>query len=161
MKCKLLSLLLFLCYSFLAFGQETTSEIQGIVKNGKTVVPGATIKATHLPTGTSYSVTSRSDGRYNLSNLKIGGPYLITITNVGYKEQQKENIFLTLGQAYNADFSLNTEAIELTNVVVTGNRQQSKVFNNSRTGSAAAGVSPVESRPGVLARAAARPRLGS
>ena len=135
MKCKLLSLLLFLCCSFLAFGQETTSEIQGIVKNGKSGVPGATIKATHLPTGTAYSITSRSDGRYNLSNLKIGGPYLVTITNVGSEDQQKENIFLTLGQTYNADFSLSTETIELTNVVVTGNRQQSKVFNNGRTGS--------------------------
>ncbi|MFC4261843.1 carboxypeptidase regulatory-like domain-containing protein [Ferruginibacter yonginensis] len=116
------------------FAQETTSEIQGTVKNGNVAVASATVQATHQPTGTVYTVNTRKDGRYNLSNLRVGGPYIIKITNVGYKEQVKENVFLTLGQVYNADFSLAIESKELATVVVSGSRQD-KVFNNNRTGS--------------------------
>ena len=134
MQPKLLLTLLAWCSMALAFAQETTSEIQGIVKNGSTAVAGATIEATHLPTGTKYSVNTRNDGRYNLSNVRIGGPYLIKITNVGFKDQIKENVFLSLGQVYNADFEVITEAKDLTEIVVTGTRQD-KVINNSRTGS--------------------------
>ena len=125
---------LFSGFVTIASAQETTSEIQGIVKNGNTFVPGATIAATHQPTGTTYTVTSRKDGRYNLSNLKIGGPYIIKITNVGFKEQKKENVFLSLGQVYNADFEVATEIKDLSAVVVSATRQD-KVINNSRTGS--------------------------
>ena len=132
-----LKTLLFLSLIFLkafAFAQETTSEIQGIVKNNDNAVAGATIQATHQPTGTKYVTTSRKDGRYNLSNLRIGGPYIILITNVGYKEQTKENVILTLGQVYNADFSLDIQSQDLAAVIVSGLRQD-KVFNTNRTGS--------------------------
>ncbi|MFN0081320.1 MAG: carboxypeptidase regulatory-like domain-containing protein [Ferruginibacter sp.] len=134
MRTKLLfTLVLSWCIS-LAFAQETTSEIQGIVKNGNTAVAGATIQATHIPTGTVYIVTTRKDGRYNLSNVRIGGPYLIKITNVGIKDQTKENVFLNLGQAYNADFNVTVDTKDLETVVVAGTRQD-KVINNNRTGS--------------------------
>lgn len=134
MKLKLLLTVVLATFLSYAFSQETTSEIQGIVKNGSTIVAGATIEAVHQPTGTKYTVTSRNDGRYNLPNVRIGGPYTIRITNVGYKDQVKENVFLSLGQVYNADFTVVTEVKELTAVVVAGTRQD-KVINNSRTGS--------------------------
>ena len=126
--------MLFSCCVAFAFAQETTSEIQGIVKNGNTAVAGATITAIHMPTGTKYTVATRVDGRYNLPNVKIGGPYIVTITNVGSKDKIKENIFLSLGQVYNADFSIDTDTKDLATVVVSGMRQD-KIINNSRTGS--------------------------
>jgi Carboxypeptidase regulatory-like domain/TonB-dependent Receptor Plug Domain len=134
MKCKLLITLLFACCISFAFAQETTSEIQGIVKNGTAAVAGASIQAIHTPTGTLYTTTTRKDGRYNLSNLKVGGPYVVKITNVGYKEQDKENVFLTLGQTFNADFTLDIQSKDLAAVVVSSTRQD-KVINNNRTGS--------------------------
>jgi hypothetical protein len=134
MKAKLLFTLFFSWCLSLAFAQETTSEIQGIVKNGNTAVAGATIEAIHQPTGTKYLVLTRNDGRYNLPNVRIGGPYTIKISNVGAKDQMKENIFLSLGQVYNADFTVVTETKELESVVVASTRQD-KVINNSRTGS--------------------------
>ncbi len=134
MKCKLLFTLLFSCIISFAFAQETTSEIQGTVKNGNASIAGATIKAEHTPTGTVYQTSSRKDGRFNLANLKIGGPYTITITNVGFKEQVKENVFLTLGQTYNADFILSLDEKDLATVVVSASRQD-KIINNNRTGS--------------------------
>ncbi len=134
MKTKLLLTLAFSWCLSVAIAQETTSEIQGIVKNGNAAVAGATIQATHIPTGTVYTVITRKDGRYNLSNVRIGGPYLIKITNVGIKDQTKENVFLNLGQAYNADFNVITDTKDLETVIVAGTRQD-KVINNNRTGS--------------------------
>ena len=58
----------------------------------------------------------------------------MTITIVGSKDKIKENIFLSLGQVYNADFSKETDTEDLKKVVVSGLRQD-KIINNSRTGS--------------------------
>jgi len=80
MSKKLLSVLALLMFSFSVFAQETTSDIQGTVTDGKNTVTGAIITAIHLPTGTKYVTTSRKDGRYNLPNLKVGGPYVITVS---------------------------------------------------------------------------------
>lgn len=114
--------------------QETTSEIVGSVTANQTPIAGATITAIHQPTGTQYVTTSRNDGRFNLPNLKIGGPYVITVSYVGYRDAKQEGINLLLGQEFKADFVLTAEAQKLADVVVTTSRQD-KIFNNSHTGS--------------------------
>lgn len=116
------------------FAQETTSDIVGSVSSLKNPVAGAVVTATHTPTGTKYVTTTRKDGRFNLPNLRVGGPYTIVISYVGFKEEKQDNVFLTLGQEYKADFDINAEAQSLENVVVRTTRQD-KLFNNSRTGS--------------------------
>ena len=132
-KFKLLTII-FLLFGFLAKAQETTSDIQGIVTDGNNGIANANVVAVHLPTGTKYSTTSRKDGRYNLPNLRVGGPYEITTTFVGYKPSKLDNITLLLGQEYKADFILILDSRELTEVTVSG-RRQDKTFNNNRTGS--------------------------
>ena len=127
--------LLLLLMGFVTTAQETTSEIQGVITDDKTSLNGATITAVHLPTGTKYSTTSRKDGLFNLANVRIGGPYSITVSFVGHKEEKQEDVFLTLGTAYKADFKLIKTSGNLTEVVVTGYRSD-KVFSRSRTGSA-------------------------
>ena len=116
-----------------AYSQETTSEIQGIVLEGKLAVPGATVQAIHQPTGTKYGTTTRIDGRYNLPNLKIGGPYVVTVSFVGFKTESQGDITLLLGQTHKANFTLVEAVTSLNEVVVTSG--QSKVFNSSRNGS--------------------------
>jgi len=133
---KKLTLLTFLMV-LLGFGvkaQETTAEIQGTV-TGSTALGGATITAVHTPTGTKYVTTTRKDGRYNIANARVGGPYTITVSFVGYKEEKQEEVYLTLGTVYKADFNLATNTASLSEVVVTG-RRSDKVFSRSRTGSA-------------------------
>ncbi|MEI7735314.1 MAG: carboxypeptidase regulatory-like domain-containing protein [Ferruginibacter sp.] len=133
MKFAFLTVLLALL-SFGAMAQETTSEIQGTVTDGKNPLANATIIAAHLPTGTKYSTTSRKDGRFNLPNLRVGGPYTVTVSFVGFKEDKQDNISLLLGQAYKTDFKLASNASTLTEVTVASKRQD-KVFSNNRTGS--------------------------
>ncbi|RYY55018.1 MAG: TonB-dependent receptor, partial [Chitinophagaceae bacterium] len=115
--------------------QETTSEIQGLVSASSGMLAGATITAVHQPTNTTYTTTSRTDGRYNLPNLKVGGPYTIRVTYVGFTAGERADVTLTLGQVFKADFTLTDNAAQLTGIVVTGSRQD-KVFNRNRTGSA-------------------------
>jgi hypothetical protein len=120
--------------SLIIFGQETTSEILGTITDGKAGLPGATVTALHQPTGTKYTTTTRKDGRFNLPGLRVGGPYLVTVTYIGFRQEKQDNINLVLGQDFTADFALVPEAKELTEVVVPATRQN-KIFNNSHTGS--------------------------
>ena len=132
---KFLSLLLAVTLSVTLMAQETTSEIQGTVTDGTNLVAGASITAIHTPTGTKYVTTSRRDGRYNLPNLKIGGPYTITVSFVGYKTEKQDGIILVLGQEFRADFGLKLDTKALESVTVNTTTRQNKIFSNSRTGS--------------------------
>ncbi|HXB05801.1 MAG TPA: TonB-dependent receptor [Puia sp.] len=116
-----------------SFGQETTSQMLGTVTDGKQVLGGASVEALHVPTGTKYTTTTRKDGRYNLSGLRIGGPYVLTVTYVGFKAEKLENIVLTIGQDYTGDFTMTSDTRELTAATVSAGRQN-KIFNNSHTG---------------------------
>jgi hypothetical protein len=132
---KIGKFLLMVVITLLSFGvnaQETTSEIQGLVSDGKSGLSGVTIVATHQPTGTKYITSTRNDGRYNLPNLKIGGPYSIHVTSIGFKAEHQDEITLLLGQSHKANFSLKEATTTLQEVVVTSG--QNKVFNASRTG---------------------------
>src|SRR5215203_3854819 len=133
MATPLLNILLCLFFAGNVFSQETTSEITGVVSDQNNPVVGATVSALHVPTGTKYTTTTRNDGRYNLPNLRVGGPYEISVTFVGYKAENQGNITLILGQEYNADFKLTSQSSQLQEVVVA--TRQDKVFNSNRTGS--------------------------
>src|ERR1700735_3707376 len=89
----------------LTYAQETTSQILGSVSDGKTGLGGATVVALHTPTGTKYTTTTRKDGRFNLDGLRVGGPYTLTVSYVGFKTENEENIFLTIGQDFATELS--------------------------------------------------------
>jgi hypothetical protein len=130
-----LSLLLVILISVIKVNaQETTAEIQGLITVGNAGVAGATVTAVHQPTGTKYVTTSRADGRYNLTNLKIGGPYLLQVSYVGMKADKQDDINLLIGQTYKANFSLVEASSNLKEVLVSSAKQD-KIFNNARTGS--------------------------
>jgi outer membrane receptor protein involved in Fe transport len=113
----------------------TTASISGLVTSstGETL-PGANIVAVHGPTGTQYGTVSRADGRFNLPNVRTGGPYTISVSFVGYTTQQKRDINLALGQEFNVNFTLSEDADELAEVVVTA--VEDPTFNSGRTGAA-------------------------
>ena len=126
-------MIMLLLFSIVARSQETTSEISGTILEGKSPLPNVIVTAVHVPTGTKYMTTTRSDGRYNLPNVKIGGPYTLTTSFVGYKPETRGDIFLNLGQVYKEDFLLTDAATLLGEVVVKSTND--KNFNSSRMGS--------------------------
>ena len=64
-----------------AYGQNvTTGTITGVVADQQGgVLPGATVTATHEPTGTSYEGVTQGDGRFSLLNVRVGGPYQVVV----------------------------------------------------------------------------------
>jgi outer membrane receptor protein involved in Fe transport len=111
--------------SLLMNAQVTTSSITGNILSGKNEpLEGASITATHQPSGSVYTTVSKKGGAFTLSSLRIGGPYSITVSFVGLKPQIINDIQLSLGEPYNINVALNSDAIDLTTVIVssTGSR---------------------------------------
>ena len=108
---------------FLLKAQVTTSSISGVAKTAAgSALPGATVTATHIPTGTVYTTIARSGGRFDINNMNPGGPYTITTTFTGFEPIVREDIFLTLGETLRTDFELQNKNTDLAGVVVTGRR---------------------------------------
>ncbi len=111
----------------------TTSSINGVVTDDKGgVLPGATVVAIHAPSGTKYGITTNTQGRYNFPAVRIGGPYQITVSFVGFQEQKREIASAELNTPVSANFTLLEEGKQLTEVVVTSAR--GSIIDSERTG---------------------------
>jgi hypothetical protein len=119
-----------------AFGQGvTTAAINGLVTSDEGVaLAGATVTAVHDPSATQYRATVRSGGAYTIPNMRVGGPYRITATMIGFRPQTEENVFLSLGQSHRFDFRMEPQAVTLRGVEVTA--EEDPVLNAGRTGAA-------------------------
>lgn len=103
------------------FAQVTTGALTGSVKSSAGApLAGATIKATHVPSGTVYTTQSRTDGAYNIVNMVPGGPYKVEITYVGFSAFTQDNLTVGLGDPTRIDADMSTAGETLTTVVVTG-----------------------------------------
>lgn len=112
-----------LAMPLMVMAQETNSSIGGLIKgaNNQPLV-GATITATHVPTGTSYRTISRTGGVFNINNMQPGGPYTIVFSFVGFTEETRTDIYLTLGEKANYTIALADKSGTLTEVVVASRR---------------------------------------
>lgn len=112
----------------------TTSSMSGkIVDTKGEALPGAAIVAVHTPTGTTYGNDSDFDGFFRIANMRVGGPYKITVSYIGYKKYVQENIFLTLGQTKNLNVILEETANQLDEIVITS--VSDGVIDPNKTGS--------------------------
>jgi hypothetical protein len=113
--------------------QITTASMYGIVtdKSGHALV-GASVRATHVPSGTQYGISTRDDGRFNLQGLRVGGPYTVRVTYVGYRPQELNNITLLLGQSMRLDFPMVEEAVQVGEVQVVAERNS--IMSAAKTG---------------------------
>ncbi len=113
----------------------TTATVSGIVTDQDgNPLPGANVIARHEPTGTTYGAAARADGRFNIPNLRVGGPYTITASFVGFRSSSEENVTLELSQNLRLDFSLVDDAIELAQIEVLG--EINPILSAGRTGAA-------------------------
>ncbi|MBC5993620.1 TonB-dependent receptor [Pontibacter cellulosilyticus] len=132
---------LLLCFAFILQVQmvlaqgATTAALSGTVKDQSgTALPGATVIAIHTPTNTQYVATTNTEGYYNIQNMRVGGPYIVTTSYIGYQEQRSEGVSLALGKTARVDFALAESARQLGEVEITGERND--IFNQDRTGAA-------------------------
>ncbi len=135
MKKTIQFLLLFLAMSFTGFAQITTSTISGIVKDQKgETIPGATIHVTHEPTGTNYYSVTNKSGVFVIPAVRVGGPYTIHASFVGFKKGELKDVNTSLGLTENVKFVLIEESTQLKEVVVTAGK--SNIFSKEKTGAA-------------------------
>ncbi|WP_028297548.1 TonB-dependent receptor [Olivibacter sitiensis] len=128
---KILLSLLMLLMAVALHAQVTTSSMTGTVleSDGKPSI-GATVRAIHTPTGTVYGTSTNESGRFNIANMRVGGPYRVEVSYVGTNPEKYENIFLQLGQPYvlNATLSSGTQLGEVVVTAISGG------VNVNRTG---------------------------
>jgi outer membrane receptor for ferrienterochelin and colicin len=132
---KLLLLFLFMIVATAgSFAQGvTTASLNGkIVDTTDEALLGANVIAVHTPSGTTYGAISDFDGYYRISNMRVGGPYKVTISYVGFQTFTRENVYLQLGQSQRISITMAEDANSLDEIVITA--QQNSVFNSNKTG---------------------------
>ncbi len=128
------TLLLSLPVSVLAQG-VTTASISGVVTDTHgQAIPGATVMAIHTPSGTKYGTSTQVDGRYFVRGMRVGGPYVITVSEVGYKTQEVRVASLEIGQNLELNFKLTEQAVNVGGVEIIAERNA--LMNTNRTGAA-------------------------
>ena len=116
------------------YGQTvTTGTINGLATDQQgAVLPGVTVEAIHQPTGTVYEATTDGEGRFNLLNVRVGGPYQVTARLSGFRERQVGDVQVALGEQRQVDFELVLATITET-VTVTA---ETPIVDPSRAGTA-------------------------
>src|SRR5262245_60273099 len=90
----------------------TTGTIQGVVSDAQgQPVAGASVIAIHEPSGTSYEGTTRADGRFVIPNMRVGGPYTVTVAFTGsgpsaFEPQTRSEVVVNLGVATDLNFDV-------------------------------------------------------
>ncbi|MCC7308971.1 MAG: TonB-dependent receptor [Acidobacteria bacterium] len=86
--------------------------------NGLAIV-GATVKATHVETGSERTVVTNTEGRYRLIELRPG-LYKLTASQTGFGTKERADLQTISGQNLQLDFQLSPAAVQAgTEVTVT------------------------------------------
>ncbi|MBK8632946.1 MAG: carboxypeptidase regulatory-like domain-containing protein [Saprospiraceae bacterium] len=129
---KIYFLFLMVFSSFALNAQVTNSTLSGKVTDSEGLeVIGATIQATHIPTGSLYGTTTNENGVFSIPNMRSGGPYKVEITYVGFQDVTDETVYLPLGSEFILNKTMNA-GVALDEVEVVGTK--SSIINSNRTG---------------------------
>ena len=116
--------------------QVTTGSLTGRVtqKQSGAAMVGARVRAVHQPSGTAYQALTRSDGRFTIPGMRVGGPYTVTATTIGFAPHNQPNVMIQLGVTQEVTFEIVPAAVQLAAVSVTA--QSAGVLSQARSGAA-------------------------
>jgi hypothetical protein len=148
---RLLSLFTFIFVLFasqnvLAQGVTTASMSGNVTDSKGAPLVGANVVATHQPSGTVYGAATDANGNYRIPAMRVGGPYEVKVSFIGFGTSVVENLFLRLGENERRNFELKETGAELGSVVVTATA--SSIGQTSGT-STQIGRSQVENLPTI------------
>jgi len=113
--------------------QVTNGSLTGLVTGADgSALPGVTIEAVHVPTGTHYASVTTSNGRYTIPNVRVGGPYTVTANLEGFKATAVNNVQVALGETRDVNIALQLAAVSEA-ITVTANTDP--IINPEHTGS--------------------------
>jgi hypothetical protein len=111
----------------------------------------AQVTAIHQASGTTYQGRTRQDGRVTIPGMRVGGPYRVTATLLGFEPSVRDSIFVALGVAADLEFVMRVAAVRLAQVTVTAEGET--VFSSERTGAATSvGRETIATLPTISAR---------
>ena len=130
-------LLLLIAIALLAFApmtlaQTTTGNISGTVSASGEALPGVTVEAVHVPTGTRYDAVSGENGRFLIPNVRVGGPYRITATLEGFRSFEAKDVTVNLGNTVDVPVNM---ALSTVSEAITVTATADDIINPARTGS--------------------------
>src|SRR5574344_579078 len=129
---KLLTLTLSLLMTTFVMAQVTTSALsRKVTTNTKEAVIGATVQVVHEPSGTRYTAVTNTDGLFTIQGMRIGGPYSVTSSYIGYKTKVYKDITLQLGETYHLNASISENINEIGEIVISGKNSK---FAAEKTG---------------------------
>lgn len=106
------------------FAQSTDATIRGVVVDGAgDPMPGATVQVKNESTGFNAGTATSANGEFTFRQLPLGGPYSVSVSFVGFSEDVRSNIELSLGDRIDLEFSLREQSGMLDDVVVTAGLQ--------------------------------------
>ena len=147
----LLSVLLVGFPSLVSAQGVTTGSLTGRVTSSGAPVSGATVVALHVESGSRYSAVTRDDGRYSIPNMRVGGPYRVTVSRIGLERVVQNGVFITLGEVTPVDATMRAVAVQLEQVSVTANADA--LMSGDRTGAATTITREnVSTLPGITGR---------
>ena len=111
--------------------QVTSSSMSGRVTDVDGPVMGATVVAIHVPSGTKYGTITNDEGRFNLPGMRVGGPYTVDVSYIGYGTNSTSDIVISLGASYVHDVVLSEESVSLSQIVISAKRTK---FSTEKTG---------------------------
>jgi outer membrane receptor protein involved in Fe transport len=97
----------------------TTGSMSGSVVGPSGPVTTGRVVAVHQPSGTTYQAALRSDGRFTIPAMRVGGPYTVTAVSIGYGREEQKGLEVTLGATTDLRFQLKQAAVSLSGVQVT------------------------------------------
>src|SRR2546428_806654 len=116
-----------------AQGITTGALVGRIVEEGGARVPGVSLVLTNPSTGQRYVGQSRADGRFNIENVAVGGPYTLRARLIGFQPTERADITIPLGQTLTVDVTMKRSPVELSPVVVSAAAEDPD-FGASRQG---------------------------
>lgn len=120
-------------FAFQAKAQVTTSSIVGRVYADSELAAGANVTAVHTPSGTEYFSVSDANGNYHFPAVRVGGPYTLTATYVGFKDAVQSNIYVGLAQSAVVNLKAQTDALQTSEVVVVSTKLRDDKKNGTGT----------------------------
>lgn len=116
----------------MAQAQVTTGSIAGTVLAADgSALPGVTVEAVHVPTGTRYDTVTSSEGRFTIANVRVGGPYRVTASLEGFRTFEAANVSVPLGATADVPVTLQLAAVS---EAITVTATADDIINPNRTG---------------------------
>jgi hypothetical protein len=129
--------------------QVTTGSIGGTVmtRQDNSALPGVTVEAVHVPTGTRYSTVTGTSGSFTIANVRIGGPYRVTANLEGFRPSTVENVQVSIGETANVLIRLGLAGVT---EAITVSASTDPIINANHTGSTSeVSTRQIESLPTV------------